>query len=129
MLPSATDPYLDGLSRSLPPRQEAVLRHRWAELLPAVTLWAAQKRRPTAAADLAPYARRHRTAALVCLSRGLPWPTIRRYRLDDPRRDDAELLGDIEAAVKRRNERPGRIQRTPRSRKPKEAADGRANAS
>ena len=70
-----SDEYLDAVFRGLTRRAEVVIAHRWDEWLPLVSLWAAKKRRPCS--DLRVYQRRARNAALVALSRGLGWPTIR----------------------------------------------------
>jgi len=129
-----SDAHLDALSRSLPLKQEAVISHRWLELLPMLTLHAARMS-PSPVATVDRYCRRHRDSAVRCLSVGLPWATIRRYRLDDPRRTDADRDAAIADAVRRRQSHLGLLrgralpERKPRQRRrTKEQHDANANA-
>ena len=115
-----SDEYLDTVFRGLTRRAEVVIAHRWDEWLPLVSLWAAKKRRPCS--DLRVYQRRARNAALVALSRGLGWPTIRARRLDDPRDDDADLLRRISEAAQSRKSY-ARPQKRSRHARPKEQHD------
>ena len=128
-----SDGHLDVLSRSLPLKQEAVVRNRWLELQPMLSYHAAStSRSPLAVVEF--YKARHRRAVLLCLSRGLPWATIRRYRLDDPRRSDADRDAAIADAVRRRQSHLGLLrgrvlpERKPRQRRKKEQHDASANA-
>jgi hypothetical protein len=104
--------YLSQLSRALPPRQEAVLERRWEFWLPWVSLSApaAQLGVPGLTADFIERMRqRHRSAAILCIAAGLPWATVRRYALDDPRRVDADRDRKIAIATERRRSRLGRV--------------------
>lgn len=127
-----SDGHLDVLSRSLPLKQETVISHRWLELLPMLTLSAGRHLNPTA--RVANWCRRHRDSAVRCLAVGLPWATIRRYRLDDPRRSDADRDAAIADAVRRRQSHLGLLrgrvlpERKPRQRRKKEQHDASANA-
>jgi len=123
-IPAATalsDEHLDALSRSLTLKQEAVLRHRWLELAPMLALAAGRHHNPSLTLGL--WKQRHRVAVLLCLERGIPWASIRRWRLDDPRKDDALRDEGIAAAHDRRQSHLGLLrgralpERKPRQRR------------
>lgn len=125
--------HMETLSRSLPLKQETVISHRWLELLPMLTMHAA-RHYPSPVAAVDRWCRRHRDSAVRCLAVGLPWATIRRYRLDDPRRSDADRDAAIADAVRRRQSHLGLLrgrvlpERKPRQRRKKEQHDASANA-
>lgn len=89
-----------------PLKRELAIAARWEELLP----WCLMDARKTSdpANTLFMFKQRHHARCIELFCNRIPWATVRRHSLDDPRHCEAYFKSELTESVERRRSRMGR---------------------
>lgn len=118
MATTLTDTIYSGLAHTqpptVPPAQAKVIESCWLEWLPWATMHA--RRHSDPASYLYALKTTHHSRVVALLSAGIHWDVIRRHRLDDPLVGRELFEFQLQAALKRKQERIGRVKGIKRKR-------------
>ena len=110
MATTLSDAMYAGLAHAAPPlhhRREQVIAARWTEWTPWATM--ESRRHSDPASIMFVLKTTHRSRLMSLLDARIPWPTIRRNRLDDPTMTGEAFEFQLRAAKMRRAVRMGRV--------------------
>lgn len=88
-------------------KKEKAITDRWEELFPWCLLDARRTADPTSAMQMLKI--RHRSRCLQLISNRIPWASVRRNALDNPRHGEYFFKELLRAAIERRRARMGRV--------------------